>query len=127
MKKATRLAAALAIGLMGQSVSAQGAAGTITARSPDGTLELVVTTDGDARATWSLSRKGQLLIAPSKLGFLLTDGLPMVRGFSLTGSQTASADQTWEQPWGERRFVRDRHNEFCWSPSSRDRSTAAGR
>lgn len=83
----------------------------VTATSPDGSLVLTVTTDNDSRPTWSLSRKGKLLIAPSKLGFLLTDSVNMVRGFRITGSETASQDQTWEQPWGERRFVRDHYNE----------------
>ena len=84
---------------------------SVTASSPDGSLVLSVTTDNDARPTWSLSRKGKLLIAPSKLGFVLTDGLNMVRGFSISGSEKASADDTWEQPWGERRYVRDHYNE----------------
>jgi len=90
---------------------AQEAPAPVTASSPDGSIVLTVSTDNDSRPTWSLSRKGKLLIAPSKLGFVLTDGLNMVRGFQVTGSETASADSTWEQPWGENRFVHDRHNE----------------
>lgn len=83
----------------------------VTATSPDGSLVLKVTTDSSSRPTWSLTRKGKLLIGASKLGFTLTDGLNMVRGFRILGSETASADATWEQPWGERRFVKDKHNE----------------
>ena len=83
-----------------------------TASSPDGSIVLTVTTDSDARPAWSLSRKGKLLIAPSRLGFLLADGPNMVRGFSIAGSETATGEQTWEQPWGERRFVHDRHTEL---------------
>ncbi len=85
---------------------------TINASSPDGSITLAVTTDNDARASWSLSRKGKLLIAPSSLGFLLSDGLNMVRGFRIEGSDTASFRDRWEQPWGERRFVTDHHNEL---------------
>ncbi|WP_298288250.1 glycoside hydrolase family 97 protein [Novosphingobium sp.] len=83
----------------------------VTATSPDGSLVLTVTTDSSKRPTWSLTRKGKLLIGASKLGFTLTDGLNMVRGFRIVGSETASADTTWEQPWGERRFVKDKHND----------------
>ncbi|QVM82708.1 glycoside hydrolase family 97 protein [Novosphingobium decolorationis] len=83
----------------------------VSASSPDGSLVLRVTTDNDARPEWSLSRKGKLLVAPSRLGFVLADGLPMVRGFSIAGSERAQGEETWEQPWGERRFVHDRHNE----------------
>ncbi|HET6524876.1 glycoside hydrolase family 97 protein [Sphingopyxis sp.] len=83
-----------------------------TAASPDGSIVLTVSTDNDQRPTWSLSRKGKLLIAPSKLGFLLTDGIALQRGFAIESVERAKSDTRWEQPWGERRFVRDRHNEL---------------
>lgn len=92
--------------------AAQQAPAPVTATSPDRSLVLTVTTDNDARPTWSLSRKGKLLIAPSKLGFLMADRVGLQRGFRIEGSETASADSRWEQPWGERRFVRDQHNEL---------------
>ena len=83
-----------------------------TAASPDGSIVLTVSTDNDQRPTWSLTRKGKLLIAPSKLGFLLTDGIALQRGFTIESVERASGDTRWEQPWGERRFVQDRHNEL---------------
>ncbi|WP_084356153.1 glycoside hydrolase family 97 protein [Novosphingobium lentum] len=104
------LLAALLLAVPG-AVVAQVAARSVTASSPDGTIVLTVSTDNDARAKWSLSRKGKLLIAPSSLGFILTDGLNMVRGFAIDSSEKASGDDTWEQPWGERRFVRDHYDE----------------
>ena len=33
-------------------------------------------------------------------------------GFRVADTATSSHDATWEQPWGERRYVRDRHNEL---------------
>jgi len=84
---------------------------SVTASSPDGSIVLTVTTDNDSRPTWSLSRKGKLLIAPSKLGFILTDGLNMTRGFAIESSDKAKGNDTWEQPWGERRFVKDTYNQ----------------
>ncbi|WP_088182468.1 glycoside hydrolase family 97 protein [Sphingobium sp. Z007] len=90
---------------------AQDARPAVTAASPDGSIILTVSTDNDSRPTWSLSRKGKLLIAPSKLGFILTDGLNMVRGFAIAGSDKGQGNDRWEQPWGERRFVADRYNE----------------
>ena len=92
--------------------AAQDARPQQTATSPNGDIVLTVTTDNDQRPTWSLSRKGKLLIAPSKLGFLLTDGIALQRGFAIESAERASGDTRWEQPWGERRFVRDRHNEL---------------
>ncbi|KPF90024.1 glycoside hydrolase family 97 protein [Novosphingobium sp. AAP93] len=114
MSRTAMLGALVAAALLPSSVQAQTPPRrpVVTAASPDGSLVVTVTTDNDGRATYSLSRKGKLLIGASKLGFTLTDGLAMVRGFRITGSETASADSTWEQPWGERRFVRDHHNEL---------------
>lgn len=91
---------------------AQPAPAPVTAASPDGALVLTVATDNDQRPTWSLSRKGQLLIAPSKLGFILTDRIGLQRGFAIESVERATGDATWELPWGERRYVRDRHQEL---------------
>lgn len=91
---------------------AQPAPAPTTAASPDGSLVLTVATDNDQRPTWSLSRKGQLLIAPSKLGFILADRIGLQRGFAIESVERATGDATWELPWGERRYVRDRHEEL---------------
>lgn len=107
MKHLTLSAAALLAAL-----PAVAQAAPVCQTSPDATLSLCVAIDKDSRATWELSRKGKALVAPSKLGFILTDGLNMVRGWSITGSATATQDDTWEQPWGERRYVRDHYNEL---------------
>ena len=72
--------------------AAQDARPQQTAASPDGSIVLTVSTDNDQRPTWSLTRKGKLLIAPSKLGFLLTDGIALQRGFSIESAERASAD-----------------------------------
>ena len=107
--------AAAILACAGAPAHAQPAPSSLTASSPDGSLVLTVGTDGDQRPVWSLSRRGKLLIAPSKLGFVLSDAVAMQRGFVITGSQTAQADSTWEQPWGERRFVRDNHKDLIVS------------
>lgn len=107
-----RLAPLALLAAAAAPAAAQQAPAPVTATSPDGSLVLTVATDNDARPTWSLSRKGKLLIAPSKLGFLMADRVGLQRGFRIEGSETASADSRWEQPWGERRFVRDQHNEL---------------
>jgi alpha-glucosidase len=93
-------------------VAAQPARPSETAASPDGRIVLTVSTDNDERPVWSLSRGGKPLIAPSSLGFLLTDGPALQRGFRIDSAERGQGDATWELPWGERRFVRDHHNEL---------------
>ncbi len=83
-----------------------------TANSPDGRILIAFEGDGDGHILYSVTRSGKPLITPSRLGFLLTDSHAMVRDFAFVDSTKASSDNTWEQPWGERRFVRDQYNEL---------------
>ncbi len=83
-----------------------------TAVSPDGQTTVTLQVNNDSIPTYTISRKGKLLIGASRLGFNLTDGYNMVRGFKLAGQKTSSGNETWEQPWGERKQVRNRYNEI---------------
>ena len=85
---------------------------TADATSPDGRIRVHLETDGDGRPLWSLGRDGKPVITPSRLGFILADKPKMERHFQIAAQSRRSFDQTWEQPWGERRYVRDRHNEL---------------
>ena len=111
MRVLTRTATVIAAGLLclAQPALAEPVA---SAASPDGSISVEVSLDNDGRAQYSISRKGKLLIAPSKLGFILTDRLAMNRGFRFEGSETGSSDETWELPWGERRQVRNHYTEL---------------
>jgi alpha-glucosidase len=80
--------------------------------SPDGSIVVSLDTDNDHRIRYTVTRRGKPLIQPSLLGFILTDSYNMVRGFAFQGAETTSSDTTWEQPWGERRYVRDHYNEL---------------
>jgi len=87
-------------------------AAPITVSSPGGVLTVSVDVNGEGRPEYSVSRLGTPVILPSRLGFLLTDAPKLERNFSIAEAGRRSTDQRWEQPWGERRFVRDRHNEL---------------
>ncbi len=80
--------------------------------SPGNVLAVELQIDGDGRPSYSVARFGREIIAPSRLGFMLLNAPKLERNFALAGQSTASVDETWEQPWGERRFVRNRHNEL---------------
>jgi alpha-glucosidase len=83
-----------------------------TATSPDGKIVVTVQVNNDSIPTYAISRNGKPLIGSSRLGFNLTDGYNMVRGFQLANQIASSGDETWEQPWGERKLVRNRYNEI---------------
>lgn len=80
--------------------------------SPDGRITVEVAVDGDGVPFYRVERDGKEIIAESDLGFLFTDEEPMRRNFVVESESKSSADSIWEQPWGERRFVRDNHNEL---------------
>lgn len=80
--------------------------------SPDKSISLNVQVDNDGRLTYAISRHGTSLIKPSRLGFLLTDALPLVRDMQIVDGNIASGHERWEQPWGERRYVNDDHTEL---------------
>lgn len=80
--------------------------------SPGGVLSVVIGVDPDGRPQYTVARKGHFLIAESRLGFLLADAPKLERNFRIASQTTRSSDETWEQPWGERRFVRNHFNEL---------------
>jgi alpha-glucosidase len=80
--------------------------------SPGQVLSVRIDLDGDGRPSYSVSRHGKAVIAPSRLGFLLADAPKLERNFSFAGADTSTHDETWEQPWGEWRFIRNHYNEL---------------
>ncbi len=83
--------------------------------SPDGSIVVEIEINGEGRPSYKVSRHGQALIAPSRLGFLLVDAPKIERNLALTGQARRSFDETWEQPWGEQRRIRNRYNELAFT------------
>lgn len=83
-----------------------------TVSSPSGALTFAVELNGEGRPDWSLARNGVPVIGKSRLGFILADAPKLERNLEIVSVERASANSRWEQPWGERRFVTDRHNEL---------------
>src|SRR4249919_4184141 len=80
--------------------------------SPDGTLKVELDLNGEGRLAYRVARNGQPLLDDSRLGFILRNGRQLLRSLKLDQQSTRSVDETWEQPWGERRFVRSHYNEL---------------
>jgi alpha-glucosidase len=80
--------------------------------SPDGALAVEIAVNGEGRPSYAVTRRGVPVIAPSRLGFAFANAPRLERSLAITGQTTSSADQTWEQPWGERRYVRNHYNEL---------------
>ncbi len=98
--------------LLSTIAGAAGAETVATLSSPDGGLIVTVTLNPEGRPGYAIARHGAPVIAESRLGFLLTDAPKLERNLRLADSSRRSFDETWEQPWGERRTVRNRYNEL---------------
>ena len=100
------------------------AAGTnvvASATSPDGQLALNLTVNGEGRVGYAVSRAGQPVIGESHLGFLFSDSRQLLRNMTLQTATKSSKDESWTQPWGEWRTVRDHHNELVATFGEKDK------
>ncbi len=89
---------------------------TLTVRSPGRVLALTVRLQGGS-PTYELTRLGRPVVLPSRLGMVTRDsrmggGLHMDNGLRLAGADTSSFDETWTQPWGEMRRIRNHYREL---------------
>ena len=103
---------ALGLGLMLAATPAFAQQAPVSATSPDGSVRVTLSIDGDGRAAYEISRKGKAVLAPSKLGFLFTDVAKIDRRLSVTGQETRDFDETWTQPWGEWAQIRNHYREL---------------
>jgi len=87
-------------------------AGTVASiASPNSVLRVELDLH-EGRLAYQVSRLGEPVVNASRLGFALRGSEKLERNLELTSSSTRSFDETWEQPWGERRFVRNHYNEL---------------
>ena len=80
--------------------------------SPGGDIEVSVAARG-GRLGYAVHYRGEEIVRSSQLGLLFESRHGFNDGLVLTGEpERRSSDTTWEQPWGENRFVRDHYNEL---------------
>ena len=94
-------------------VAAQPKRGQVVA-SPDGHLKVEVQVKSGV-PYYQVTRDGKAVLNPSKLGFLLKEGSSFDGGFRITGTKTDSFDETWTQPWGEVKSIRNHYNSLTVS------------
>ena len=80
-------------------------------QSPDGSLSLEFTLTGGT-PSYSLTKDGQAVVLPSKMGFSLIGQDDLESGFALKDQKTSSFDETWEPVWGEEQQIRNHYNEL---------------
>ncbi|HMN46607.1 MAG TPA: glycoside hydrolase family 97 protein [Povalibacter sp.] len=118
MKRATRAVfALLATAGVSQVVAAE------CVDSPGNVLQVCVFAENGG-AYYEVTRKGHPVLQRAALG-LAFEGEKAPRVVVAGTAQRASRDSTWEQPWGEERHIRDRHNEMRVSLRGDTQNTSA--
>ncbi|MGB5384586.1 MAG: glycoside hydrolase family 97 protein [Lutimonas sp.] len=80
-------------------------------RSPNG----VHTLQFELKAStplYSVNRLNEVIIEPSKLGFVFKGNDSLYRDLTVLKIDTSSFDETWEQVWGEKRLIRNHYNQL---------------
>ena len=111
--------------------AAQGAgAARLEVLSPDGSIRVEVAVGPEA-PTYRVRRLGRNVMLPSKLGFVMKDGGALAPALAIASASRSSFDETWTQPWGEKKDIRNHYNElridFEETAASRRRMTVVFR
>lgn len=85
--------------------------GFLKISSPDNTIKVSFTLV-DGQPEYSVTKNDNSVINPSAMGFNILQQAGQVIRYKLLSSEISSADEKWEQPWGEFRYIEDRHNEL---------------
>jgi len=83
-----------------------------SAASPGNVLSVEVQIDPAGKLAYDVKRRGKEVIGLSRLGFNLANAPKLDDGFKLVDKRISDHDDTWEQPWGERQFVRNHYREL---------------
>ncbi|QYK14723.1 glycoside hydrolase family 97 protein [Shewanella rhizosphaerae] len=105
----TLSALTLAIAATGIMLPSTSLAKTVSLTSPDKQI-VVSLSDDDQTPRYSVSFHGKKVIEPSKLGMVFESLGEFGTDFSIQEVKRSQADERWQQPWGEREWVVDKHN-----------------
>lgn len=79
--------------------------------SPDGKIEVTIQ-QLEGRINYSVKKEGKTILNDSRLGFIINKDENLSENFSVIKADTSEFDETWEQPWGESRLVRNNYNQL---------------
>jgi alpha-glucosidase len=79
--------------------------------SPDAQNSFTIKSEGGL-LRYFVMRGDETVIGESRLGLRFAETYGLDENLEILSVETSSADTQWEQPWGERRIVADRHNEL---------------
>ena len=72
----------------------------------------------EGKLLYQINHEKKLIVLPSRLGFIFKDGLSFSNSFEIEGTQFSKVDETWQQPWGSVKTIRNHYQEAIISLSS---------
>lgn len=82
-----------------------------TLQSPDRKINITVNVK-NGQVFYAVAKNNKTIISPSLLGFQFKNIAALDKDFTITSIDTSTFDETWEQPWGERRYVKNNYREL---------------
>ena len=83
-----------------------------TIQSPNGNITITIS-DQQATPSYKISFNGKDVIENSALGFEFKQQAAFAEGFTITDVNNSQHNSQWQQPWGERQTIIDKHNELA--------------
>lgn len=121
---AGRLLSSLLLGLV--LVTTGTSAETLQIQSPDKKITVEVT-DKNNQPQYRVTKGNEEIVSLSQLGLVFAELPEFISGFTIDHHKRSSVNAQWEQPWGERRVVKDNHNELLVQFVGTDNSPVKGK
>ncbi len=109
----------LVLGVWSGAAGKVAASESLTLNSPDGNLSIVFEVKSNPqpylpgeRACYRVSYKGASVLVDSPLGLDFLGATALDRDFEIVGRDRHSHDDTWQNPFGAKRSVRDHYNQL---------------
>ncbi|MBN1599337.1 MAG: glycoside hydrolase family 97 protein [Bacteroidales bacterium] len=83
----------------------------LSVESPDGNIKLVFSSSENS-VQYKIFYIDTEIIKNSALGLVIKENDTLTNNLVITSSHKNTYDETWEQPWGEKRFIRNNYNEI---------------
>jgi alpha-glucosidase len=80
-------------------------------QSPDGKIAVIFKIE-NGKAFYSILNDKQVIISDSHLGFQFSNMPSMDKSLSIKNIEESSFSETWEQAWGEKRFIDNKYNQL---------------
>ena len=74
----------------------------------------------EGKIFYSVYQGNKKVISQSQLGIKFKNGVSLTNNFNLISINNNKVDETWEQPWGENKFIRNNYAESIISLKSND-------